>query len=192
MVVRYLPGEPVEGTPSESHPDTYRQAGELLRRIHRRVGASQDYFNALMVKTNGWLNRADELVSATQLSALRRLANSLVPRPVELVATHGDYQPRNWIQHDGEVRVIDFGRAAPRPWVHDVIRLSHQQLLGQPELANAFFEGYGTSIGEAERDIWVAENLNQAVGTVVWAHDVGDSVFEESGRSMVTRVLSSS
>lgn len=192
LVVRYLPGAPVEGTPSESHPDTYRQAGELLRRLHRPAGTSRDYFKELMAKTEGWLDRADGLVSETQLFALRRLATSLVPRPVELVSTHGDYQPRNWIQHDGEVRVIDFGRAAPRPWVHDLVRLSHQQLLGQPKLATAFFEGLGASIGEAERDIWIAENLNQAVGTVVWAHDVGDAEFEETGREMVTRVLSSS
>lgn len=189
LLVRYLPGEPVEGTPSESHPDTYRQAGELLRRLHRPAGTSQDYFKALMEKTHSWLDRADGLVPESQLSDLRLLANDLVPRPVELVATHGDYQPRNWIQHDGEIRIIDFGRAAPRPWVHDVVRLSHQQLLGRSELAAAFFEGLGASIVATEQDIWLAEDVNQAIGTVVWAHDVGDPEFEAAGRDMVTRVL---
>ncbi len=189
LAIRYLPGDLVEGTPSESDPDTYRQAGEVLRRVHRPAGESRDYFRALMLKTRAWMNKTDGLVPEPQLAQLRDLVESLVPRPVDLVSTHGDYQPRNWIQHDGEIRVIDFGRAAPRPWVHDVVRLSHQQLLGQPALAWAFFEGVGRDIGEAEQDIWVAENLNQAVGTVVWAHDVGDSAFEEAGRAMVTRIL---
>ncbi|WP_181365222.1 hypothetical protein [Arthrobacter sp. HMWF013] len=48
----------------------------------------------------------------------------------------------------------------------------------------------GRIVGPAEADLWRLENLNQAVGTVVWAHQIGDAAFEESGRGMVGRVLS--
>lgn len=41
----------------------------------------------------------------------------------------------------GKIKVIDFGRADARPWVHDLVRLTHQQFLGRPALAEAFYSG---------------------------------------------------
>lgn len=57
------------------------------------------------------MDRAHGLLPETQLTSLARELDNLDPGVVQLVATHGDYQPRNWLQDNGQVKVIDFGRA---------------------------------------------------------------------------------
>ncbi|MDQ5862836.1 MAG: aminoglycoside phosphotransferase family protein [Actinomycetota bacterium] len=190
LVTEFLPGILVEGTPAEDDPETYRQSGELLTRIHRSAGDSSTYTTALTAKTRAWMDRAHGLLPESQLESFEQELDALRPGVVQLVATHGDYQPRNWLQDNGQIKVIDFGRAEPRPWVHDLVRLSHQRFVHRPELADAFHAGLGKTVGPAELAVWHLENLNQAIGTVVWANQVGDTAFEQAGREMVERVLS--
>jgi Ser/Thr protein kinase RdoA (MazF antagonist) len=190
LVTEFLRGTLVEGTPAEDAPETYRQAGELLQKIHRPAGVSGHYARALRAKTHSWMKRAHGLVPEGQIGSLARELEALEPGAVELVTTHGDYQPRNWLQENGQVKVIDFGRADKRPWVHDLVRLSHQQFVGRPELEAAFYDGYARMVGASETDLWRLEHLNQAIGTVVWANQVGDAAFEQAGRTMLERVLS--
>lgn len=101
-----------------------------------------------------------------------------------------DYQPRNWLIHNGTVRVIDFGRADARPWVSDLVRLKNQQWLGRPDLEEAFMAGYGQPLTNTDMKVFTAESILQAVGTVVWAHDIGDGDFEQVGRTMLVNALS--
>jgi thiamine kinase-like enzyme len=190
LVTEFLPGTLVEGTPAEDDPETYRQAGALLARIHRPVGDSSTYTKALTAKTRAWMERAQGLLPESQLASFERELDVLRPGVVQLVATHGDYQPRNWLQDNGQIKVIDFGRAEPRPWVHDLVRLSHQRFVNRPDLADAFHAGLGKTVDPAELDVCRLENLNQAISTVVWANQVGDTAFEQTGRERVERVLS--
>jgi len=189
LVTEFLPGTLVEGTPAEDDEETYRQAGALLQRIQQPAGVSASYAKALIIKTHSWMDHAHALVPEYQLNHLTRELARLKPGAVELVATHGDYQPRNWLQENGQVKVIDFGRADARPWVHDLVRLSHQQFVGRPGLEAAFYDGLAKVVQPHEADLWRLENLNQAIGTVVWANQVGDTAFEQAGRAMVERLL---
>lgn len=190
LVTEFLPGSPVEGSPAEHHPETYHQAGALLAQLHRPAGTSADYAKKLAYRTQLLIRSAHGLVGEdTLIRAAKELAR-LKLDPVQLVTTHGDYQPRNWLHDQGEVKVIDFGRADARPLVHDLVRLTHQQFLDQPVLEEAFFSGFGRVLDTSEADMWHLENLNQALGTVVWAHKIGDAAFERSGVQMVERTLS--
>lgn len=189
LVTEYLPGNPVEGSPAEHCPETYRQAGVLLARLHRPAGMSGEYPKKLAYQTRLLIRRAQGLLAGATLRRASDALARLEPGPVQLVTTHGDYQPRNWLEDDGEVKVIDFGRADARPWVHDVVRLAHQQFLGRPVLEEAFYAGLGRRISRPETGIWHLENLNQALGTVVWAHRVGDAVFQQSGVERVERIV---
>ncbi|MFJ5955497.1 aminoglycoside phosphotransferase family protein [Paenarthrobacter sp. NPDC092416] len=190
LVTSYLPGVLVAGTAAETAPETYRQAGAPLATLHRPVGTSRDYAVSLAKKTHSWINRAHGLVPEDKLRRLAADLAALDPGPAQLVTTHGDYQPRNWLHEHGTVKVIDFGRAEARPWVHDLVRLSHQQLLASPGLSAAFYDGFGRGVSsDSERALWRLENLNQAIGTVVWAHQVGDPGFEQQGLGMVDRAL---
>lgn len=192
LVTEYLPGSLVEGSEAESNADTYRQAGILLAALHRPAGISYEYADALLRRTQAQIDRAHGLVQERSLVHLAKVLKSVKTGPVQMVTTHGDYQPRNWLEEDGLVKIIDFGRADARPWVHDLIRLNHQQFVKRPDLEEAFYLGLGKKVEAPEADIFLLENLNQAISTVVWAHQIGDYAFERSGVAMVDRALSGS
>lgn len=189
LVTGFLAGSPVEGSAAEHDPETYRQAGALLAVLHRPAGTSADYAKKLSYQTQLLIRSAHGLLSEANLTKAARELARLEPEPVQLVTTHGDFQPRNWLHDHGLIKVIDFGRADARPWMHDLVRLTHQQFLGQPGLEEAFYSGLGKRVVRSEADIWQLENLNQALGTVVWAHKIGDAAFEQSGVQRVDRIL---
>lgn len=188
VVTSWLPGVLVEGRAAEFAPDLYRQAGELLARLHSPAETNDGYDGAVLHKIGDLTARASGLIPARHLDAVEGLlaAHRRVPRT--LYATHGDFHPRNWMVHDGRLFVIDYGRAGYRPWVSDLVRLEHQQFVGRPGLRAAFYAGYG-SLPEREPASWRLDNVLQSLGTVVWAHDVGDAAFEAQGRDMLSRIL---
>ncbi|WP_426006467.1 phosphotransferase [Paenarthrobacter sp. NyZ202] len=193
LVTQYLEGTLVAGSPAESSPDVYRQAGAVLARLHRPAGMSRSYMRSLSARTNALIDKARDVLPQSMVSHLIKEVSAVELYPVALVTSHGDYQPRNWLCDAGEVKVIDFGRADLRPWVHDLVRLSHQQFLTAPDLADAFHEGFGQTMSSPEEHaMWRLENLDQAVGTVVWAHGIGDHGFAQQGVEMVERVLAES
>lgn len=104
-----------------------------------------------------------------------------------MVPTHGDWQPRNWLVHEGLVSVIDFGRADLRPAVTDFTRLAAQQFCGHPELEAAFIGGYGCD--PREPAAWRHTQIQEAVATAVWAYEVGDEPFEAQGHRMIADAL---
>jgi Ser/Thr protein kinase RdoA (MazF antagonist) len=189
LVTEYLPGSSVEGSPAEHDPATYRQAGALLATLHRPAGTSADYARKLAYQTQLLIRSAHGLLGEDTLIRVTKELGRLDPGPAQLVTTHGDYQPRNWLDDQGQIKVIDFGRADARPWMHDLVRLTHQQFVGQPALEEAFYSGLGRRLQRSEADMWQLENLNQALGTVVWAHKIGDAAFEQSGVQRVERIL---
>ncbi|TNB70129.1 aminoglycoside phosphotransferase family protein [Arthrobacter sp. BB-1] len=189
LVTEFLPGASVEGSAAEHDPETYRQAGDLLARLHRPAGTSSHYAKKLAHQTQLLIRSARGLVDEDTLTLAVQGLAGLRLGPVQLVTTHGDYQPRNWLHDEGQIKVIDFGRADHRPWMHDLVRLTSQQFLEQPGLEEAFYSGFGRRIQEFEADTWQLENLNQSLGTVVWAHRIGDSAFERSGVETLERTL---
>jgi aminoglycoside phosphotransferase (APT) family kinase protein len=189
LVATYLPGRLVERDAAEHDPDVYRQAGGILARLLQPLGTSADYVPDLIAKSLRLVEDAAALADPTHLAAARAELERM-PRPtVPLHFTHGDYQPRNWLVHEGRVGVIDFGRAAPRHWTSELPRLQHQQFLVDPALEVAFFEGLGRELADVDRVVLRLENFAQALGTIVWAHGIGDSAFEEHGRRMLARLV---
>ncbi|TDQ04989.1 phosphotransferase family protein [Labedaea rhizosphaerae] len=133
-----------------------------------------------------WLDQEHNIAPAI-VQRTRRLIESWPTPPAVLVPTHGDWQPRNWLVHEGVVTVIDFGRAALRPAYTDFERLAAQQFLADPSLEPAFLAGYGTD--PREREAWPRAQLREAVGTAVYAFRVGDGEFERQGHRMVADAL---
>lgn len=195
LVTSYLPGTLTEGTAAEWDPETYRQAGALLAVIQVPGEICVDYVDRTRGKIRQRLADADGLVPAAQLTELSR--RSALPRdhPVRMHFTHGDYQPRNWLSHDGTVGLIDFGQSAQRPWVRDLVRLRNQQFVRHPELECAFYEGLGrqaSEISESDAAALTLATIAQSLGTVVWAHQMGQTDFLEHGRTMIERFLDTS
>ena len=81
---------------------------------------------------------------------------------------------------------IDFGRADLRPPVEDFVRLARQDFARAPWLEEAFVDGYGSDPREPEE--WRRTMVGEAVGTAVWAHEVGDEGFEQFGHRLLAEL----
>ena len=187
LVLRYIDGSLVEGSDSELTPDTYRQAGRLARVFHGQAERTDpDWDSIAVAKSLGWLDKPHRI--GPQIAArLRSILTAHQPRPVVVVPTHGDWQPRNWLVDDGRIKVIDFGRFAWRPAVSDFCRLAAQQWRQDRRYEEAFFAGYG---GDPRTpDQWRMLAVHEAIGTAVWAYQVGDERFENQGHRMIADAL---
>lgn len=192
LVTRYLPGELVLGTPEERSATTYRQAGALLARFMVDMGDSDDYMSHHIEKALGLIDRASGLAPEAQLRRAHRDLDTMLPVRVPLVLTHGDYQPRNWLRGaTGELLLIDFGRAAARHWTSELPRLE-SRAFNDPTLSNAFFDGLGFEPSAEDAAVHHLERIGLALGTIVWAHDIGDHAFEQEGRGMLARAIEAS
>ena len=209
LACTWLEGRLVEGGPHERRPELFRQAGELLELLHAPREHASGYDAAVLNKVGDFLERARGLAPADQLRTVAEIARAHRPVPRVLVATHGDFQPRNWIEDGawdagaGLLHIIDWGRAGYRPWVTDLVRLEHSWFADDggthdggihdgAALRAAFYAGYGRDpADDAAEDAgaWRLDNLLQSLGTIVWAHDVGDAAFEDEGRRMLGRVV---
>ena len=194
LVTRHLPGHIALGSPAAGDPDVFRQAGSLLAHLHRGAfggeRASTRYEAAMVRRSANLVERSRGLAPAEELETLARWLRNFAPSPVELVPTHGDFQPRNWlVRPDGRVALIDFGRADLRPWYTDLVRLEHQELAGRGDLRSALLEGYGGPSAPPRSAGWMLDNVLQSLGTVVWAHERGDAAFERQGRGMLATTV---
>lgn len=183
LVTRYLPGRLVEGTAAQDDPDTYRQAGELLATFHGQLQSYDpvwhDQVRARALRFLDLEHRIDPELE----DAVRVEVSAWPGGGADVVPTHGDWQPRNWLVDDGIIRVIDFGRAALRPTIEDFVRLARQDFARDPQLETAFLEGYGGDPRDAEQ--WRRSLVAEAVGTAVWAYRVGDDEFERFGHRLL-------
>lgn len=177
LLLTWLPGRLVEGDPSATEPETHRQAGELLARLHEQPGRpSTTWLDELRDRTLRWLTHPHR-IPPTVLERVR--AHDWAAGPVDLVPTHGDVSPRNWVVHDAVVSLIDLGRADLRPAASDLFRLQNRSWRGRPDLEAAFFEGYGAD--PRRTGWWPSVVLAELVGIAAWAHQVGDVAFEAEG-----------
>ncbi|GAB3824861.1 phosphotransferase [Kribbella italica] len=187
LVTHYLPGDLVEGTPDEHDPGTYHKAGVLLAQLHEQLTVDDEDFEAAEnAKSLAWLD-GPHRITPDVVSRLRDEVTSWPTPPSTLVPTHGDWQPRNWLTHEGAVSVIDFGRAELRPAWGDFGRLAAQQFRRNPALEAAFLNGYGAD----PRDpvTWRRSRIREAIGTTCWAYRVGSEDYEQQGHRMIAEAL---
>jgi thiamine kinase-like enzyme len=177
----------VLGSGHAEDPRVYRQAGELLALLHAQVVVTDDdHERRENERSLAWLSRPHRIPAHT-VRRLRAEITSWPTPPARLVPTHGDWQPRNWLVHDGVVGVIDFGRAAMRPAFTDFGRLAAQDFRRDPQLEAAFLDGYGPD--PREPDAWHRTRVREAIGTAAWAYRVGDETFEAQGHRMIAEAL---
>ena len=187
LLLDYLPGTLAFGAPAALDPAVHRRAGRLLRTFHdQHEIASEGVDAAATRRAIAWLDSPHAIEPATE-ARLRAALAALPPREEPLVPTHGDWQPRNWLVDGDEVRVIDFGRFGYRPRATDFARMSVQEWHQNPACEAAFLEGYGYDPRDPEH--WLLILLREAIGTAVWAHQVGDTGFEQQGHRMIADAL---
>lgn len=188
LVLKYQVGELVEGSDIEMSPKIHEQAGAILRMFHDGTPArlDDDYEARVTAKALGALDREHRIDPAAERAA-RRILERYEPRTIATVPTHGDWHPRNWLVDDGFVKAIDFGRFEFRPAATDLCRLAVKQWHCAPQLEAAFLTGYGTD--PRDDRVWPVDLLREAVGTAVWAYQVGDTEFEEHGHARLEEAI---
>jgi hypothetical protein len=163
-----------------------RSAGALLRRLHgaQEPVAWEDFAAAKMQEFDQLARQAAGLLTARELDAARAGVRALrgVGGPVQRVACHRDYNLRNWLVDDGRLSVIDFEWARLDVWVTDLIRLSFGAWRQRPDMQEAFLDGYGRRLGDADRAVLAGCSILTAVWLVVKARESAQASFEESSR----------
>jgi hypothetical protein len=188
LVTEYLPGELVQGRAHADEADLYRQAGELLALLHDQPAVvSHDHELRETRRSLTWLAGPHRIAPDVEERLRSEIDGWDTAATTTLVPTHGDWQPRNWLVHEGVVTVIDFGRADLRPALSDLARLAAQDFRRDPALETAFLAGYGSD--PRTPDAWRRQQVREAIATAVWAHQVGDERFEAQGHRMIAEVL---
>lgn len=187
IVADFLPGTLADKTRFATDPEIHRRAGTLLRAFHDQVSRPSEGTDAAATRRAlAWLDSDHRI--APDIEARLRLALAQLPTVEEdLVPTHGDWHPRNWLVDERGVRVIDLGRFAFRPAATDFARLAAQEWREAPECEVAFFDGYGSDPRRPSH--WLLMRFREAIGTAAWARQVGDSAFEAQGHRMIAEAL---
>lgn len=193
LLMSRLPGEPAEDTPAAHDPLVHRRFGALTRLLHDSAPPVQEtgFADRLRTRLEKYIARGDGLLTTPEVEFARSQIARLPTSPATLmVPCHMDNQPRNWIigEH-GECGVIDFGHAERQPWIVDVNRLCTRQWRGKPELADAFFAGYGREPSEDDRRLLAAYLVFAALSTIVWATEHDDSAFAAEGRHWLQEMI---
>jgi 8-oxo-dGTP diphosphatase len=182
MVVTAVPGEPVLGLhlSTREEQQVHRQAGQMLGRLHesRLVPGAGEDASRLTSRVDAHLDQAGGLLTPAQRAMVRDCASRLAwlgPR-VPAVASHGDFQPRNWLWDtaSGRLGIIDWERAEPAPAVRDLVRLEYGPWDGRPDLREDFFAGYGRALTLEEDETLFCYAILDALSGLRWGLANGD------------------
>lgn len=187
LVITYQEGVLAEGTPAELDADIHRQAGAALRALHAQSSrVDEEYEHRATARAFDWLDGEHRIAPAVEADA-RAALRSYRPAAIEVVPTHGDWQPRNWLVAGSQLRVIDFGRFDWRPRASDLCRVAAKQWRRAPDLEAALLKGYG--FDPRDEHVWKIDRLREGIATAAWAYSVGAEAFEQQGHRMLTEAL---
>jgi Ser/Thr protein kinase RdoA (MazF antagonist) len=197
IVITGLPGEVVKGLslPPSMELEAYRQAGGLLRRIHDvpiTVSGAQG-IGRVVERCEEHLRRADGLLRAREVTFVRACATTLsaIEPRLPMTATHGDFQPRNflWDRRSRRLALIDFERAEPGPAVGDLVRLEYGSWDTRPELREAFLDGYDRNLTDDERQALTCLAALDALSGLQWGTEHGDTEVTSRARATFARLM---
>ena len=176
MVVTAVPGKPVlgSGLSAGEEREVHRQAGLLLGRLHESPiapGAGADA-SRLTSRVDGHLDQAGGLLTSAQQALVRDCATRLawLGPHIPAVASHGDFQPRNWLWDpaSGRLGVIDWERAEPAAAIRDLVRLEYGPWDRRPDLREQFFAGYGRTLTAEEHEMLACYAVLDALSGLRW------------------------
>ncbi|MEM7246514.1 MAG: phosphotransferase [Acidobacteriota bacterium] len=183
---------------AELERDLWRQAGGLLARLHHLSSFEDDdplpLSDALSARAGATLDRCAELLpSSSRARVVERLSDFSDFAELRRVPCHRDYQPGNWLVRVDDARIelslIDFEWARPDAWLVDLVRLHSHAWRDRPERREAFLEGYGRELDDA--DLLRLEKLAwlDLVGTLAWAVEHEDAELEQTTRARLDMEL---
>lgn len=183
LLVSAVPGE----EPKLTDPRSHRQAGRLLRLFHEAAPARCPGTSGRPVLPVRLRRAADSssVLTAEERDFVQHSIEGLQSLPQqEEVPCHGDFLPHNWlVDATGDVRVIDFGNAKWATAAHDLTKLCFGPWWQRPDLAAAFFGGYGRALTATEQQYLQHHLSVDALREIVFGHQQGSSRHLDHGRS---------
>jgi hypothetical protein len=200
VIITELPGEILQESKASlgDRIEMHRIAGWLARQIH---DLDVDPGETGPVRLSGpelfasYIEMASPYVDPETLKWVEHItARDDLFDGLAVVPTHSDFSPRNWIFARTGDRVtlglIDWERARPSYWLQDIYRVSIDHWLKDPELRDAFFEGYGREPSDEEETQRKLICLANAVGSIPWAIEHDDVQFANFARQALVRLKS--
>ncbi|MCX4666473.1 aminoglycoside phosphotransferase family protein [Streptomyces sp. NBC_01381] len=191
IVVTGVPGVSLDTLrlPAEQEREAYRQAGQLLARLHaveseRPQPVDAPAWDSVLSKR---LDGAGGLVPSDVLTLLHALAEQ-PPAPGRQVLCHGDFMPKNWLWDASEqrLRIIDFERTEWAPATgKDLSRLHYRVLHHRPDLAAAFYIGYSRPLTPQELYARAAYAVVDALDCLRWGVDHRDLGLVDEAHTMI-------
>lgn len=171
--------------PGERTAATFRQAGALLRRFHDAEPPIElSWFRDwLQDRGRHWASQARTLLSDAAAETVASHLAALGRGPVLRGSPcHLDFQPRNWlVSQSGDVSLIDFEHSRIDLTARDFVRLRFRIWTARPDLQDAFFDGYGRPLTEAEDElVWHLGALD-ALTALARGNQTGDQELTASG-----------
>ena len=182
VITTAFPGQPY---PGEGTAAIFRQAGALLRCFHDAGPPSELvwFHDWLQDRARYWTSQAKTLLSDADAGAVASHLAALGEAPVLRGGPcHLDFQPRNWlVSQSGDVSLIDFEHSRIDLSARDFVRLRFRVWASRPDLRDAFFDGYGRPLTEAEDElVWHLGALD-ALTALARGHQTGDQELTASG-----------
>ena len=194
-----VPGKLVEllDQTGESLTQTYRSAGRFLAALHAVEYCDDDIpvAEAMHQRTLAWCDRAKSHASPEQITWVRERMLDSIPllNGYQRVPCHRDFSPRNWmIDERGRFGVIDFEHSRADLFLLDFERQWSRQWFDQPQLASAFWQGYGRYLTSDEEQLLERCAALSALSTITWAREHNDKAFESHGRRVLARLMDAS
>jgi len=190
LLMSAVPGQAPLRTDARAH----REAGVLLRRLHEsRPARTQQPSDRgrTVVLLDGLLARRSGLFTPVEVAFVGSQANRINDLPLDKkVPCHGDYKWHNWLVDSvNTLRVIDFGESRWAIAAFDFSKLFFGVWWRRPDLAAAFFEGYGRQLTEHELEFVRLRMATYAVQEVAFGHDRGTPQHEDHGRSRLADLM---
>jgi aminoglycoside phosphotransferase (APT) family kinase protein len=110
------------------------------------------YRDWLWERAAHWVSRAAPLLTPDDKAVIRDHLAAIGQADIPSGGPcHLDFQPRNWlVSSPGDVSVIDFEHARIDLPARDLVRLRFRTWPGQPDLRDAFLDGYGHPLSPTE------------------------------------------
>jgi Ser/Thr protein kinase RdoA (MazF antagonist) len=178
--------------PGDLTPSVHRQAGILLRRLHS-AAPPRDlpwYPGWLQERASHWTSRARPLLSPADVMVIKdhlaALNDMEIPRGGPC---HLDFQPHNWlIGPDGRLSLLDFEHARIDLPARDLVRLRFRTWATRPDLRDAFLDGYGRPLTQAEDQLIWHLGVLDALTSLARGHENSDPEFTAAGRATLRQL----
>lgn len=189
LILERLPGVTGDGG-ARGEGAVHHAAGQFLAALHRLDMPDDDPLGlaeALARRTRAWSRRAD------LAPELQRVVDRFGPRPelfegARRVPCHRDFVPRNWLWDGNALAVIDFEHARMDLALVDFAKLCVGCWRLRPDLAEAFFRGYGRRLSAIERIALRSVVVLHGVASMAWGREHGEPEYVDEGISALAMV----